>query len=202
MELRLEQAEVGHTPFVAEVDGGSAEHLRERLVSRTEIHRGRLLHVVDDEVRLADGTPAHREVVEHPGAVAIVALDAEGRAVLVRQWRHPARRALWEIPAGTRDRPEEPEAAARRELEEETGYRAARWQPLGGGFLCPGYSTEDMRFFLAQDLTPGTASLDHDERLEVAHFRSEEVKRLAARGDVDVKTTAGLALAGWRMDAR
>jgi 8-oxo-dGTP pyrophosphatase MutT (NUDIX family) len=183
-------------------DGTSVEHLRETPVARREIHRGRLLHVVDDEVRLADGTIAHREVVLHPGAVAVVALHAEGRAVLVRQWRHAAGQALWEIPAGTRDHAgEEPEQTAKRELQEETGFRAASWQRLGGGFLCPGYSTEEMRFFLASDLTEGEPSTDADERLDVGTFGPAEIAELIRTGQVDVKTIAGLALAGWKVQS-
>lgn len=185
------------TPPVTDTDRGDAGDLRETPVSRHEIYQGRLLHVVDDEVRLADGTVSHREVVEHPGAVAVVALDAAGRAVLVRQWRHPARRALWEVPAGTRDRGEDPGATARRELQEETGFQAGSWETLGRWYLCPGYSTEEMHFFLARDLVPGEASTDADERVEVGTFSLEEVRSLTDRGAVDVKTIAGLALAGW-----
>jgi len=178
----------------------SGEHLREELVSRTEIHRGRLLHVVDDVVRLSGGTISHRQVVEHPGAVAIVAIDSDGRTVLVRQWRHPAQRALWEIPAGTRDvEGESPEQTARRELVEETGFSAASWRALTSGFLAPGYSTEEMHFFLATGLVAGTPSTDDDERMDVAHFTLPEVMDKIRAGEVDVKTIAGLALAGWRM---
>jgi ADP-ribose pyrophosphatase len=178
---------------------GPTEHLRETPVARREIHRGRLLHVVDDEVRLGDGTVAHREVVEHPGAVAVVAVDDRGRAVLVQQWRHPARRALWEIPAGTRDRIETPDDTARRELAEETGFTASSWRTLGRAFLCPGYSTEEMHFFLAAGLVPGVPRTDSDERVEVGHFGPDQVRRMVREGDVDVKTMAGLSLAGWRI---
>jgi len=174
-----------------------AEHLRETPVSRREIHRGRLLHVVDDEVRLEDGTIAHREVVEHPGAVAIVALDDQERVVLVRQWRHPAGRALWELPAGTCDRDEHVDTTASRELQEETGFRAGSWQELGRGFLSPGYSTEEMRFYLARGLIEGDPGTDPDERVDVGIFDPAEVRALVASAQVDVKTMAGLALAGW-----
>ena len=184
--------------------GGTA-HLREAPVSRRAFHAGRLISVFDDEVSLEDGTLTHREVVQHPGAVAIVAADAGGRAVLVRQWRHPVGRALWEIPAGTRDRDEPPQQTAQRELEEETGLRAASWRTLGAWPLVPGYSTEVMHFFLAADLTAaeGGAHTDSDERIEVGRFLPAELKDLVGAGDVDVKTVAGLALAGWdlRLDA-
>jgi hypothetical protein len=99
-----------------DLDGTARLH--ETPVGRRAIHAGRLISMFDDQVSLADGTLTHREVVEHPGAVAIVAIDAEGRVVLVRQWRHPVGRALWEIPAGTRHRDEPPLQTAQRELEE------------------------------------------------------------------------------------
>jgi len=178
----------------------SIEHLRETPIARHDIHRGRLLHVVDDEVQLADGTVAHREVVEHPGAVAIVAFDAHGRAVLVRQWRHPARGPLWEIPAGTRDvAGETPERTAQRELAEETGFSAASWRSLGSAFLAPGYSTEEMHFFLATELVAGTPRAADDERMDVGSFHPAEVLALVRAGEIDVKTIAGLAMAGWPM---
>ena len=180
----------------------SVEHLRETPVSRREIHQGRLIGMVDDEVRLADGRPAHREVVLHRGAVAVVAFDEAGRVVLVRQWRHPAARALWEIPAGTRDRDgESEEETARRELAEETGFTARSWSVLGEGFLAPGYSTELMRFFLAEGLTPGAQSADDDERLDVGHFSRDQLAALIQANEVDVKTIAGVALAGWLIGA-
>jgi ADP-ribose pyrophosphatase len=182
---------------------GSAEHLRETPTARRTIYRGRLLTIHEDDVRLADGTRAQREVVEHPGAVAIVAIDSDGKVVLVRQWRHAVGRALWELPAGTRDPGEPPLRTAARELAEETGLRAADLRPLATAALTPGYSTEVMHFFLATGLTPGPIDRDVDERMDVAHHSREEIAALIGEGDVDVKTIAGLSLAGWstRIDA-
>jgi ADP-ribose pyrophosphatase len=171
--------------------------LREAPIGRRPIHAGRLISVFDDQVRLADGTLTHREVVEHPGAVAIVAIDGSGRIVLVRQWRHPVGRPLWEVPAGTRDRQEPPERTAERELEEETGLRARAWRTLGAWPLAPGYSTEVMHFYAAAELEAGGAHTDSDERIEVGRFSPAELRGLVNRADVDVKTIAGVALAGW-----
>jgi 8-oxo-dGTP pyrophosphatase MutT (NUDIX family) len=174
--------------------------LYEEPVRRQQIHKGRLISYFDDEVKLTDGTVAHREVVEHPGAVAIVACDDQGRVVLVRQWRHPVGRALWELPAGTRDRSDEaPESTAERELEEETGLRARAWRKLGFWPLVPGYSTEVMHFYAASGLEPCDAHSDADERLEPGYFTNSEVMELVRAGEVDVKTIAGLALAGWQL---
>jgi len=176
---------------------GSAEHLRETPTARRTIYSGRLLTVHEDDVCLVDGTRAQREVVEHPGAVAIVAIDSDGRVVLVRQWRHAVGRALWELPAGTRDPGEPPLRTAERELAEETGLRAGDLRPLATAALTPGYSTEVMHFFLATGLTSGPTDRDIDERMDVSHHSREEVARLIRKGDVDVKTIGGLSLAGW-----
>ena len=173
-----------------------AEHLRETLVSRRAVFDGRLLHVYQDEVTLPDGRLAQREVVHHRGAVGIVPVLPDGRVVLVRQWRHAVERALWEIPAGTRDEGEEPFVTARRELEEETGYTAAAWRPLGETWVSPGYSRELMWFFLASELTEGTPSTDPDEKLDVRLFEPAEILQLVSVGATDLKTLAGLALAG------
>jgi ADP-ribose pyrophosphatase len=175
-------------------------HLREQPVDRRPAYQGRLLHVFEDTVRTADGADARREVVEHPGAVAVVATDSEGRVVLVRQWRHAMGRALWEIPAGTREPEEEPANTACRELTEETGYTALEWRPLGRGAVSPGYSNEQIWFFAAADLTEGDSAPDDDEHLDVRLFTPAQVTRLATDGDVDLKTLAGLALGGFRLD--
>ncbi len=175
---------------------GDAEHLREKLVSRTPVFDGRLLHVYRDEVELPDGHRAGREVVHHRGAVGVVPIAADGRVVLVRQWRHAVERALWEIPAGTRDEEEDPANTARRELEEETGYTAASWRPLGQACVSPGYSRELLWFFLAEGLTEGSTSTDPDELIDVRLFTPPEILQLVAAGATDLKTLAGLALAG------
>jgi 8-oxo-dGDP phosphatase len=115
---------------------------------------GRIVRVRRDQVRMPDGESVSREVVEHPGAVAIVALDDSGQVLLIRQYRHPVGRKLWEIPAGLRDVDGEPPLeTARRELLEEAGYLAADWQVLADYFSSPGISSERLRVFLARDLT-------------------------------------------------
>ena len=176
---------------------GATQHLREAQTSRRVIYSGRLLTFYEDDVRLADGTRAQREVVAHPGAVAIVAIDENDRVILVRQWRHAVGRALWELPAGTRDPDEAPARTAERELAEETGLRAARIRPLATAPLTPGYSTEVMHFFLATGLTEGPTDRDADERMDVERFDRDEISALVRDGEVDVKTIGGLGLAGW-----
>jgi 8-oxo-dGDP phosphatase len=120
--------------------------------SATELH-GRLVTVRIDTVRTPDNQLAEREVVLHPGAVAVLALDTADRVLLIRQYRHPVGRLLWEIPAGLRDvAGEDPWVTAQRELVEEAGYRARDWRLLADYYSSPGYSTERLRVYLARDL--------------------------------------------------
>ena len=123
------------------------------VVSSAELLRGRLVTVRTDKVRMPDNDLAEREVVIHPGAVAVLALDDADQVLLIRQYRHPVGRLLWEIPAGLRDVAGEPPwATARRELLEEAGYRARDWRLLADYYSSPGFSTERLRVFLARDL--------------------------------------------------
>ena len=123
------------------------------VVSSAELVRGRLVSVRTDKVRMPDGELAERDVVIHPGAVAVLALDDAEQVLLIRQYRHPVGRLLWEIPAGLRDVSGEPPwATARRELLEEAGYRARDWRVLADYYTSPGFSTERLRVFLARDL--------------------------------------------------
>jgi len=123
------------------------------VVSSAELTRGRLVTVRSDEVRTPENKLAERDVVVHPGAVAALALDAADRILMIRQYRHPVGRLLWEIPAGLRDvAGEDPWATAQRELVEEAGYRARDWRVLADYYTSPGFSTERLRIFLARDL--------------------------------------------------
>jgi 8-oxo-dGDP phosphatase len=116
--------------------------------------RGRIVTMRTDSVRMPDGEIAVREVIEHPGAVAIVALDGDGRVLMIRQYRHPAAATLWELPAGLRDVAGEPLVrTAQRELMEEAGCQAGDWRTLTDVLTSPGISTERLRIFLARDLT-------------------------------------------------
>ena len=143
-------------------DGGPADQGERWLVDRLEhwpvtgsqeLVQGKLLRVRRDTVRMPDGAVAARELVEHPGAVAILALDEAERVLLIRQYRHPVGRELWEIPAGLRDVSGEALVdTARRELLEETGHTAREWHALVDSFASPGISSERIRIFLARGL--------------------------------------------------
>lgn len=125
------------------------------VVETTVVHEGRVFDLRADVVDLGDGGRVTREYLDHPGAVAIVALDADERVLLLRQYRHPVRRELWEVPAGLLDvAGEDGRVAAARELAEEADLRAARWDVLVDYFTTPGGSNEALRVFLARDLSP------------------------------------------------
>lgn len=134
-----------------------------------------------------------REIVEHPGAVAIVAVDTGGRLTLVRQLREATRRTLLEIPAGTREPGEEPLATARRELQEECGQTGGDWSRLGGFWTTPGFSREYMDVFLAEGVEHGESSPEADEHIEVVGWPAKDVAALLPEIE-DAKTLAGLLL--------
>ena len=142
------------------------------VVASAELTRSRLVTVRSDQVRTPENQVAERDVVLHPGAVAALALDAGDRVLMIRQYRHPVGRLLWEIPAGLRDvAGEDPWLTAQRELMEETGYRARDWRVLVDFYSSPGYSTERLRIFLARDLEAVPAAERHFvPRDEEAHL--------------------------------
>lgn len=139
------------------------------------------------------GKTQRLDVVEHRGSYAILACPAPQSVVLVRQYRHPAGRALWELPAGMADPGEEPEAGALRELREETGFRAKRVRRFLTTFMTPGFCTEQLTFFLAEDLEPGLTDFDSDEEIETKVISLNEALALLDAGEIaDAKTAIGL----------
>ena len=148
-----------------------------------------------DKIRLRNGATSQREVVEHGGAVSVVPIDPQGRVLLVRQDRHATGRPLREIPAGGLEAGEAPEETAQRELQEETGYRAASITRLGGFFLAPGYSSEYLHVYLAESLSEDRLDGDEDEEIEVEALDLEAALALVDLGKIeDAKSVAGLLL--------
>ncbi len=147
-----------------------------------------------DTLRFPSDRESTTEVVEHPGGVTLVAFHPDGRLLLVRQYRHPAGRSLLELPAGTLDPGESPESCAERELQEETGYRPARLERLGGFYTAPGYCSEYLHVFLASDLIESRLEGD-EEAINLEPTPLEEALRLVAVGEIeDAKTAAALLL--------
>jgi ADP-ribose pyrophosphatase len=164
---------------------------------RTEqVFQGRTFKVRRDTLQLPNGHETTLDIVAHGGSVVMVPLDADGKIVFVRQYRHPAGLDLLELPAGTRDGDEPPEVCAGREMREETGLAAGHLEPLGAFWLAPGYSTEYMHAFLATELTPNPLPADSDEFLQVERLTVREAMTLAEKGELgDGKSLAALLLA-------
>jgi ADP-ribose pyrophosphatase len=166
--------------------------MEERTLRSRRVFEGRLLNVRVDEVEMADGRPAQREIVEHPGAVAILAWDDE-RLAAVRQWRQAVGRLTLELPAGTRDPGEAPQQTAERELAEECGLAAATWEPGPGFWTAPGFCTEFLTVWLATDLRQVTATGPEDEAIEVSWLTIDQALAAVANGDVnDAKSLVGI----------
>jgi ADP-ribose pyrophosphatase len=165
------------------------------LIGRRHIYRGRVISLRVDEIEVRSGTNARRDVVDHPGAVVMLAVDREGRILWVRQHRYAAGRDLLELPAGTLEVDEEPESCARRELAEETGFAADTWQRLGGFYSAPGFCTEYLHAFAATDLREEYADGDEDEDIEVVPLTLDEsLARLDAGEIEDAKSISTLLL--------
>jgi 8-oxo-dGTP pyrophosphatase MutT (NUDIX family) len=164
------------------------------------VYEGRIFDVTVERVRLPHGPEADLEIVRHDGSVVLIAIADDGRLLLVRQYRHAAGRYLWELPAGSLETGEDPDAAAARECHEELGLIPDRLERLLTLYPTPGFCTETMTYYRATRLrAPGPADapahLDEDESIEVGAFTVGEIRAMVARGEIaDLKTVAALVL--------
>lgn len=169
------------------------------LLARTTVHKGRIIEVDIDVVRLPTGHTVDMEVVRHPGSVVLLPVPEPGKIILIRQYRYTIDRWIWELPAGSLEPKEDPDRAAVRECEEEIGLVPHQVTRLRGYFPTPGYSDEEMIFYRCEDLRPpasdSTAAKDEDEEIEPRTFTVDEARDLIRTGEiVDLKTLAGLSL--------
>jgi len=163
-----------------------------RLEESRTVFRGRVFQVTRDRAREPGGVEVTRDIVRHAGSAVILPRRDDGRILLVRQFRLPARRRLWELAAGRLDPGESPLQAAKRELGEETGFTAERWRLLVEYFPSPGYLDEKMWIYLAEGLKRGRARPEEDERIERRWFTPEQIQRMIRSG----KLEDGKALVG------
>jgi ADP-ribose pyrophosphatase len=165
----------------------------EQSIQHTSVYKGRIIKLDLHTVRLPNGKQSQRELVTHPGAVAIVALDEQKNILLVRQFRFAAGKVLLEIPAGTREPNEDVAVCAERELREETGYKPRFLTPLGGIFVAPGYTTEYIHLFFTDAIDHAPLSMDDDEFIEVERVSIPDAIAMIERGDIqDGKSVAGI----------
>jgi ADP-ribose pyrophosphatase len=163
-----------------------------KIVSSEEKFKSNIFTVTEERAVDPDGFEIKRAIVHHKGSAVMMAVDENKRILLVRQFRLPAQQSLWELPAGSLDEGETPLKAAKRELIEETGYTAKKWDKLASYFPSPGYVSEKMTIFLATDLTEGDPHPMDDERIEKKWFSHKEVRDLIDSGKiVDGKTIIG-----------
>ena len=162
---------------------------------KTPLHRGRVFTLYRETVTLENGVTTDLDIIHHPGASAIVPLIDNDTVILIRQYRHAVGREIWEIPAGTLENDETPLHCARRELPEETGYRARHFHEIGTLVPVPGYSDEQVHLFVAVDLSPAEQSLDADEIIRVHPCPLSDALSMIRRGDIiDAKTVSALFL--------
>ncbi|MCI9557176.1 MAG: NUDIX hydrolase [Lawsonibacter sp.] len=167
--------------------------LTERRVSSKTIFEGRIIKVTLDQAELPNGKLAAREVVEHPGGVAVLALEEDNTTYLVKQFRYPIQQLLLELPAGKLDGPEDHLLAAKRELSEETGLEAEEWTYMGSILASPGFCTERLHMYLARKLSHKKQHLDEDEFLNVVPIPFDALVRQVMDGSQDdAKTVAAV----------
>jgi ADP-ribose pyrophosphatase len=170
--------------------------LPRQLLESEKIFKGAVFEVERDRLLEENGIEIVREVVRHPGGAGALPLFDDGRVALVKQYRHPARRELLEIPAGRIEVGETPEMCAAREVEQEIGFRAGRIEKLAEFYSTPGFCEEKLHVYLATDLTPSSQALDHDEWVEVVYLPFAEAAQMLGRGGIeDSKTIIALLLA-------
>jgi ADP-ribose pyrophosphatase len=164
-----------------------------RVISSEIAFQGPVFHVTTDYVEEPGGVRARRDIIRHSGSIVVLAVDARGRVLLERQYRHAAQSMMWELPAGRIDEGEADLAAAKRELLEETGYTARSWKKTLHFYVSPGFLDETMTIYFARDLKAGLAQPEADEKIEVHFLPLAAAQQMIFKGKIrDAKTIAGI----------
>ena len=167
--------------------------LREEMVSQKTVYEGVIVNVRMDKAKLLDGRITNREVVEHPGGVAVFAMDQEDKVIMVRQFRYPMGEVVLELPAGKLEPGEDPRDSGLRELEEETGLQPQTFLSMGYSYSSPGILAEKIHLYFAKDLVQGPVHPDDGEFLEVVRIPYDQLMDMVAQGEIkDGKTLAGI----------
>lgn len=168
-------------------------NLFEKTLHKESIYKGAIIDLEVHDIELPNGQTSKRELVYHNGAVAVCAINPDNQVILVRQYRKPAEKTLLEIPAGKLEINEERESAAKRELEEETGYIAENLELITEMYGSPGFSNEKISIYLAKDLKIGEMNLDDDEFIEIETYNIEEITSMLQNQEIeDAKTIIAL----------
>jgi len=171
--------------------------MKMKINKRKEVYKSKIFTLVEEEATDPSGFKIERVIIRHGGSAVMLVVDDRDRVLLVKQFRLPAEKELWEIPAGRLDPGEKPLQTARRELVEETGYSAKKWKKLASYWPSPGFVSEKMHLFLATDLTEGKATPMDDERIEMQWFKKKDLAKLIRNGKIEDGKTL-LAFLLWR----
>lgn len=172
----------------------------EKTISSERIYEGKIVNLRKDKVSVRDNKTSYREIVEHPGGVGIAAVTESGGILMVKQFRKAAEAVVLEIPAGTREPGEDPMITGMRELREETGYTAERFEYLTSFYSSIGYSTEMIYLYMAQGLTPGETEFDDNEAIDLFEFPIADLKQMIDDGEIiDGKTITAILLAAAKL---
>lgn len=168
----------------------------EKTIRSEKKYNGRVLNLRVDTIKTFDGGESTREIIEHPGAVAIIAITSDDKIVMVRQYRKPVEEALLEIPAGKIEKNEEHSKTAKRELKEETGYEARHIELLFSYYSSPGVSDEKIYLYIARELTSGETDFDDNEHIETEEYSIDDLLKMISSGEIkDGKTIIGIQTA-------
>lgn len=172
-----------------------SQDIIEKILKIDTVYNGKIFNIQKRTIKLQSGKKIQREIIKHPGSVAIIPFLDNETIILIEQYRNAIEKAILEIPAGTLEINEKPIECARRELLEETGYLAKNFRKLLVGYTTPGYSDEKMHFYVATDLTFKKKNLDEDENIKTKMIKLDEINQMIKNGEImDLKTICGISM--------